>query len=185
MFIAANNVRGKRDIRFAVVRYGNVFNSRGSVVPFFLAQREKGVLPITDPRMTRFNILLSEGVDMVLWGLRNTTGGEIFVPKIPSYRILDLAEAVAPGCEHKVVGIRPGEKLHEEMITESDGVNTVDLGRYYAILPPGADLEAYRKQHGGTEVPAGFHYNSGTNPHFLTQGELRDLAASVALGTRR
>jgi len=135
LFVAANNIRGSRDLRFSVVRYGNVMGSRGSVIPFFLKQRGSGVLPITDPRMTRFNISLREGVDMVLWAIEHAWGGEILVPKIPSYRIVDVAEAVAPGCRQEVVGIRPGEKIHEEMITASDSFNTVDLGRYYAILP--------------------------------------------------
>ena len=138
LFTAANNIRGQRDIRFAVVRYGNVMGSRGSVIPFFLERRKTGILPITDPEMTRFNICLQEGVDMVLWALENAHGGEILVPKIPSYRITDLAQAIGPDCEHPVVGIRPGEKLHEEMITASDSFNTVDLGRYFAILPMAA-----------------------------------------------
>ena len=135
LFVAANNIRGKRDLRLSVVRYGNVMGSRGSVIPFFLSCRKSGVLPITDSRMTRFNISLQDGVDMVLWAIEHSWGGEILVPKIPSYRIGDVAEAIAPECRHEVVGIRPGEKIHEEMITDSDSGNTVDLGRYYAILP--------------------------------------------------
>jgi UDP-N-acetylglucosamine 4,6-dehydratase len=178
LFIAANNVRGKRDLRFSVVRYGNVMGSRGSVIPFFLQRRRTGVLPITDPRMTRFNISLDQGVDMVLWTLENAIGSEIFVPKIPSYRIIDVATAVGPECEQHVVGIRPGEKIHEEMITEGDGVNTLDLGRYYAILPTAADVEAYRKRTGATTSPSGFSYNSGTNPDFLSVAELRTLIAA-------
>jgi len=151
--------------------------SRGSVMPFFLAQRASGVFPITDPAMTRFNISLDEGVNMVLWALENALGGEIFVPKIPSFRILDLAEAIGPECEVKVIGIRPGEKLHEEMITASDSLNTVDLGPYYAILPSAADHspEAYAGKRGGTRVEPGFAYDSGTNPHFLSVAELREL----------
>jgi len=133
LFVAANNIRGRRNVRFSVVRYGNVMGSRGSVIPFFLERRKSGRLPITDPNMTRFNITLAEGVDMVLWAIENALGGEILVPKIPSYRILDVAEAIAPECHHDVIGVRPGEKIHEEMITESDSFNTVDLGRYYAI----------------------------------------------------
>jgi len=135
LFIAANNVKGDRDVRFSVVRYGNVMGSRGSVIPFFIDRRKSGVLPITDPNMTRFNISLQEGVEMVMWALANAHGGEIFVPKIPSYRITDVANAVAPECRHEVVGVRPGEKVHEEMITASDSFNTLDLGRYFAILP--------------------------------------------------
>ena len=175
LFTAANNIRGQRDIRFAVVRYGNVLGSRGSVVPFFLARRKTGILPITDPEMTRFNICLQEGVDMVLWALENAHGGEILVPKIPSYRITDLAQAIGPDCQHPVVGIRPGEKLHEEMITASDSFNTVDLGRYYAILPMAAkySVDQYCERLGCPAVEPGYAYNSGTNPHFLTVEQLR------------
>lgn len=177
LFTAANNVRGKRDLRLAVVRYGNVMGSRGSVIPMFLKRRESGVLPITDPSMTRFNISLQEGVAMVLWALENTRGGEIFVPKIPSYRILDLAEAIGPNCDHPIVGIRPGEKIHEEMITSSDSFNTVDLGPYYAILPQGArsSVESYCQTAGGNAVPQDFRYSSETNPRFLSVNELRTL----------
>ena len=177
LFTAANNVVGSRDLRFSVVRYGNVMGSRGSVMPFFLARRASGVFPITDPEMTRFNISLHEGVQMVLWALENALGGEIFVPKIPSYRILDLAEAIGPECELRVVGIRPGEKLHEEMITASDSLNTIDLGPFYAILPSAADHfpENYLEMRGGERVEAGFAYNSGTNPDFLSVAQLRDL----------
>lgn len=177
LFTAANNIRGKRDVRFAVVRYGNVMGSRGSVIPFFLERRRTGVLPITDPNMTRFNISLQDGVDMVLWALNNAHGGEIFVPKIPSYRITDLAQAIGPDCEHPIVGIRPGEKIHEEMITASDSLNTVDLGQYFAILPMAAQYtrEHYCERNGGHTVPPGFAYNSGTNPDFLTVEQIREL----------
>ena len=120
LFVAANNIKGDRDLRFSVVRYGNVMGSRGSVIPFFLQKAQSGVLPITDQAMTRFNISLEEGVQMVLWSLEHALGGELFVPKIPSYRITDVAEAIGPSCEKPVVGIRPGEKIHEEMITASD-----------------------------------------------------------------
>ena len=177
LFTAANNIKGARDLRLSVVRYGNVIGSRGSVVPFLLGQRASGVVPITDPAMTRFNISLQEGVDMVLWALENMHGGEIFVPKIPSYLITDLAEAVAPECEVKIIGIRPGEKIHEEMITASDSLNTVDLGPYYAILPTTADglMDDYVKNKGGKRVEPGFAYNSGTNPEFLSVEALRGL----------
>ena len=180
LFTAANNIRGHRDLLFSVVRYGNVMGSRGSVIPFFLEKRRTGVLPITDPAMTRFNISLQEGVSMVLWALEHAQGGEIFVPKIPSYRITDLAEAIGPECEHPVTGIRPGEKIHEEMITASDSFNTVDLGRYYAILPSagGHSLESYCQVRGGKPVPQGFSYNSGTNPEFLTVEQLKSLIAA-------
>ena len=154
LFIAANNIKGDRDLRFSVVRYGNVMGSRGSVIPFFLQKAQSGVLPITDPAMTRFNISLEEGVQMVLWSLEHALGGELFVPKIPSYRIIDVAEAIGPSCEKPVVGIRPGEKIHEEMITASDSFSTVDLGDYYAILPSdGSVHEAY--QRAGRPSPVG------------------------------
>jgi UDP-N-acetylglucosamine 4,6-dehydratase/5-epimerase len=180
LFIAANNIRGNRDVRFSVVRYGNVMGSRGSVIPFFLEQRKSGVLPITDERMTRFNISLQEGVDMVLWSLEHAWGGEVLVPKIPSYRIVDVASAIAPECRQEVVGIRPGEKIHEEMITASDSFNTVDMGRYYSILPVAGQFTAedYCRSMGATPVTAGFAYNSGTNPEFLTVEQLRGLIGS-------
>jgi FlaA1/EpsC-like NDP-sugar epimerase len=154
--------------------------SRGSVIPFFLKTRAQGVLPITDPRMTRFNISLDEGVDMVLWAIENAWGGEILVPKIPSYRIVDVAEAVAPGCRHEIIGIRAGEKIHEEMITASDSFNTVDLGRYYAILPvtDNYGIDDYCQRRGGRRVEPGFAYNSGDNPDFLSVAALRQLIAS-------
>jgi UDP-N-acetylglucosamine 4,6-dehydratase/5-epimerase len=177
LFTAANNVRGHRDLSFSVVRYGNVMGSRGSVIPYFLGLRSSGLFPITDPAMTRFNITLQEGVDMVLWALDNALGGEIFVPKIPSYRILDLAAAIGPECRTHIVGLRPGEKIHEEMITSSDSPNTLDLGEYYAILPSAGDYspQIYTENHDATPVPAGFCYNSGSNDHFLTVEELRSL----------
>ena len=187
LFTAANNITGPRDLRLSVVRYGNVMGSRGSVIPFFLAQRANGFFPITDPTMTRFNISLEEGVQMVLWALENAQGGEIFVPKIPSYRITDVAKAIDPACEIRVVGIRPGEKLHEEMITASDSLNTVDLGPYYAILPSASDHfpEDYAEKRGGSRVEPGFAYNSGTNPHFLTVDEIRGLISRHVDPTHR
>ncbi len=177
LFVAANNIKGNRDLRFSAVRYGNVMGSRGSVVPFFLAQRSSGVLPITDPTMTRFNISLQEGVNMVLWSLENARGGEILVPKIASYRIVDVATAIGPECRQEIVGIRPGEKIHEEMITASDSLNTVDLGRYYAILPSSGSLgvDDYVRHGGATAVAPGFVYESGSNPSFLSVPQLRDL----------
>jgi len=177
LFVAANNIRGSRDISFSVVRYGNVMGSRGSVIPFFMAKKSTGVLPITDTAMTRFNISLQEGVDMVLWSIENAVGGEILVPKIPSYRITDVAMAIAPECEHRVVGIRPGEKIHEEMITSSDSLNTVDLGSYYAILPAGGNysISEYCTTMNAKLVEPGFAYDSGTNPDFLTVAELSTL----------
>lgn len=177
LFSAANWIKGRRDIRFSIVRYGNVMGSRGSVIPFFLDRRASGVLPITSPEMTRFNISLEEGVDMVIWALENAVGGEIFVPKIPSYRILDVAEAIAPDAEHRIIGIRPGEKIHEEMITVSDSFSTIDLGDYFAILPAASDFnaEGYVARRGGQKVPIGFSYNSGSNDRFLTIEEIRTL----------
>jgi UDP-N-acetylglucosamine 4,6-dehydratase len=177
LFVSANNIKGRRDLRFSVVRYGNVMGSRGSVVPFFLSRAHSGELPITDPGMTRFNISLDEGVDLVLWALEQGTGGEILVPKIPSFRITDLAQAIAPSATHSVAGIRPGEKLHEEMITASDSHSTVDLGPYYAILPSGdAELQQrYVAASSARPVSPGFTFNSGTNDRFLTVDELRAL----------
>ncbi len=177
LFVAANNYSGSADMRFSVVRYGNVMGSRGSVIPFFLARAKSGVLPITDPAMTRFNISLQEGVDMVLWALEHALGGEIFVPKIPSYRITDVATAIAPSARQDLVGIRPGEKVHEEMITSSDSFNTIDLGAYYAILATSGSLspESYAQRRPSQRVPAGFAYNSGTNPDFLTVDQIRAL----------
>lgn len=177
LFVAANNIKGTRDIRFSVVRYGNVMGSRGSVIPFFLQQRKTGVLHITDPAMTRFNISLQEGVEMVFWAIENAWGGEVLVPKIPSYRITDLAVAIGPDCEQRIIGVRPGEKIHEEMITGSDSFNTVDLGSYYAILPAGAEynMKNYCARTGAQKVVPGFRYDSGNNERFLSVEELRDL----------
>jgi UDP-N-acetylglucosamine 4,6-dehydratase len=177
LFIAANNIKGTRDLGFSVVRYGNVMGSRGSVIPFFLEKAKTGVLPITNPEMTRFNISLCEGVAMVLWTLENALGGELLVPKIPSYRITDIAEAIGPSCEKPITGIRPGEKIHEEMITASDSFTTVDLGPYYAIFPSdGRLLERYRSEgRSFRDVEQGFAYNSGSNPEFLSVDQLRAL----------
>ena len=177
LFIAANNIRGKRDIRFSVVRYGNVMGSRGSVIPFFIDRKKTGVLPITDPLMTRFNISLEDGVRMVMWAIENAWGGEVLVPKIPSYRITDVANAIAPECRQDIIGIRPGEKIHEEMITDSDSSNTVDLGKYYAILPVMGEytLQSYCEAMKASPVAAGFRYDSGSNPDFLSVEQLRQL----------
>ena len=177
LFVAANNFKGSRDIRFSVVRYGNVMGSNGSVIPFFLSKKKFGKLPITSEKMTRFNISLQGGVDMVMHALKEAWGGEIFVPKIPSYKILDVAEAVCLECEKPVVGIRPGEKIHEEMITSSDSYNTYDLGKYYAILPTLTpwDLNEFIKAHSAKQVPEGFSYNSGDNEEWETVDSLREL----------
>ncbi len=177
LFIAANNIRGTQDIKISVVRYGNVMGSNGSVIPFFLQKKASGVLPITDPNMTRFNITLADGVKMVLHALEHAWGGELFVPKIPSYRITDLAQAIGPDCEHPVIGIRPGEKIHEEMITSSDSFSTYDIGKYYVILPqmPNWRLSDYIAHFGANLVPAGFNYSSGANTEFLSVDQLRTL----------
>jgi UDP-N-acetylglucosamine 4,6-dehydratase (inverting) len=176
LFVAANNMKGKRELTFSVVRYGNVIGSRGSVVPFFLNKRKEGILPITHPDMTRFNISLEEGVNLVLYALENSWGGEIFVPKIPSYKITEVAEAIGPDCKHEIVGIRPGEKLHEEMITETDSLNTIELKSCYVICPstPLWDVDQYLETFIGQRVPLGFKYNSGTNDQWLTVSDLRD-----------
>jgi UDP-N-acetylglucosamine 4,6-dehydratase/5-epimerase len=177
LFVAANNIRGWNDIIFSVVRYGNVMGSNGSVIPFFLKMKNTGVLPITDPTMTRFNISLQGGVDMVMHALEHAWGGEIFVPKIPSYKITDVAEAVGPECEKKITGIRPGEKIHEEMITDSDSYYTYDLGKYYTILPSSHrwKLDDFLQHFNGKKVPYGFRYNSGENTEWETVQGLREL----------
>lgn len=177
LFVAANTFKGKRDLKLSVVRYGNVMGSRGSVIPFFLAKRSEGVLPITDNRMTRFNITLEEGVNLVLFALEHMWGGEIFVPKIPSYRITEVAEAIAPDCRLEVVGIRPGEKLHEEMITETDALNTVEFDKYFVMLPsmPLWDVQEFARSYNGKFCQEGFKYNSGTNDDWLTVEQLREL----------
>ncbi|MCL4134124.1 UNVERIFIED_CONTAM: hypothetical protein GTU68_026353 [Idotea baltica] len=182
LFIAANNIKGKRDVKFSVVRYGNVMGSNGSVMPFFLNKKKAGetFLPITDPNMTRFNISLEDGCEMVFFAIAKAWGGEVFVPKIPSYKITDVAKAIAPELEHKIVGIRPGEKLHEEMITASDSFNTLDLGKYYAILPQKSPyslytIEEYKKAFSAVSVKPGFSYSSEDNESWETLESLRDL----------
>ena len=177
LFIAANNIVGYNPIRFSVVRYGNVMGSNGSVIPFFLKKRQEGILPITDPTMTRFNISLQGGVDMVMHALEHSWGGEVFVPKIPSYKITDVAEAVGPECEKPIVGIRPGEKIHEEMITSSDSHYTYDLGKYYVIVPTTHrwKVSDFIKEFNAKKVPLGFKYNSGENSEWETVENLRKL----------
>ncbi len=175
LFIAANNIKGSRDLRFSVVRYGNVMGSRGSVIPFFMEKRKDGVLPITHKDMSRFNISLEEGVEMVLYAIENGLGGEILIPKIPSYNIETMAKAIGPNCKFEYVGIRPGEKLHEEMITESDSFYTIEFDKYYAIVPADSHKEKYIKHYKAKEVPNGFKYNSGDNTEWLTVEDLRKL----------
>lgn len=177
LFIAANNIKGSKEISFSVVRYGNVMGSNGSVIPFFMEKKKNGTLPITDPNMTRFNISLDGGVEMVLHALENAWGGELFVPKIPSYHITDIAEAIGPECKKEIIGIRPGEKIHEEMITPSDSFNTYDLGKYYVILPsvPNWDLNSFIAKFSAKKVPNGFSYNSGDNTEWETVDSLKSL----------
>lgn len=175
LFIAANNIKGKRDLRFSAVRYGNVMGSRGSVIPFFINKAKDGILPITHNNMTRFNISLEDGVEIVLWAVENAIGGEIFVPKIPSYKIKTVAKAIAPNAKLVDIGIRPGEKLHEEMITISDSMNTIDIGKYYAILPTVGNKQKYLYHFEGNEVYKGFSYNSGKNEDWVSVEELREL----------
>ena len=177
LFTAANNYRGKRDLTFSVVRYGNVMGSRGSVIPFFMNKRNEESIPITDEGMTRFSITLEDGVKLVLLALDAMWGGEIFVPKIPSYRIMELAEALAPKCRIEIVGIRPGEKLHEEMITETDSMNTLEFDDYYVILPsyPLWSPKDYARSYNGRPCPQGFRYNSGENTEWLSVAQIREL----------
>ena len=177
LFVAANNIRGKHNIKYSVVRYGNVMGSNGSVIPFFLNKRSEGVLPITVESMTRFNISLQGGVDMVLHAMKTAWGGEIFIPKIPSYKITDVAKAIGPDCEHKVIGIRPGEKIHEEMITSSDSFFTYDIDRYFVIIPqtPMWSVDDFTSNFNAKLVPDGFAYNSGTNTEWETVESLRTL----------
>lgn len=177
LFVAANNITGFKNIRFSVVRYGNVMGSNGSVMPFFIQKKETGTLPITEPNMTRFNISLSEGVEMVMFALENAWGGELYVPKIPSYKIVDVASAIGPDCEQQIVGIRPGEKIHEEMITASDSYSTYDLGDYYVILPLETkwNLHDFLLAFKAKKVDQGFSYNSKENEKFLSIEELKIL----------
>ncbi|MGD1003082.1 MAG: UDP-N-acetylglucosamine 4,6-dehydratase (inverting) [Minisyncoccia bacterium] len=175
LFIAANNIKGKRDLRLSVVRYGNVMWSRGSVIPFFIKKAKDGdALPITSREMTRFNISLKEAADMVLWAVENALGGEILVPKIPSYKIEILARAIAPDAKLIEIGIRAGEKLHEEMITSADSYNTIEFDKYYAILSADAKKEKYLQHFKAKEVAKGFQYNSGTNDKWETIESIRE-----------
>ncbi len=178
LFIAANNIKGKKNKIFSVVRYGNVLGSRGSVIPFFIEKAKTGLIPITSREMTRFNITLIDAVNMVFWCMKNSCGGELFVPKIPSYRITDLAEAIGPSCKKEIIGIRPGEKIHEEMISMPDAINTIDLGKYYAILPSRYSLNKnlIEKNWGKFKfLEKDFTYNSQNNPDFLDIDQIRSL----------
>jgi FlaA1/EpsC-like NDP-sugar epimerase len=185
LFVAANNIKGANPIKFSVVRYGNVMGSNGSVIPFFIKKKSEGKLPITDTAMTRFNISLQGGVDMVMHAIEHAWGGEIFIPKIPSYRITDVATAVAPECEQVIVGIRPGEKIHEEMITASDSFYTYDLGKYYTILPtmPNFLINDFITSFGAKKVAEGFSYDSATNTDWETVESLRQLIKEHVIST--
>ena len=180
LFVAANNYRGVKQTRFSVVRYGNVMGSRGSVIPFFLGKMGEGVLPITDMRMTRFNITLDQGVKFSLQGLKWMRGGEIFVPKIPSYRIADVAKAVDPDARLEEIGIRAGEKIHEDLITETDALSTLEFDSHFVLFPSRVHAmnAMERHQEAGLDchlLDDGFKYNSKNNPDFLDTQGIRDL----------
>jgi len=175
LFIAGNSYVSRDSTILSVVRYGNVVGSRGSVIPFFLKCRERGVLPITDPRMTRFWITLEQGVNFVLSCLETMVGGELFVPKIPSMNIMDLAKIIAPECPTEIIGIRPGEKLHEVMITKDDVRKTIEFDNHYVIQPDFSFWGRRFKNSGGKSLPDEFEYNSGTNPWKLTSAEMKEI----------
>ena len=177
LFISANNIKGNQKIKFFVVRYGNVFGSRGSVIPFFLKNKSKGELPITNKEMTRFNISLEYAVEVVKWSLKNLIGGELLIPKLHSYKIMDLAKAISSKCKTPIIGIRPGEKIHEEMISSSDSQNTLELKNFYIILPSLNEkiLSIYKKKLGAKKVKKNFIYSSNSNDKFLTLKELSQL----------
>jgi UDP-N-acetylglucosamine 4,6-dehydratase len=175
LFVAANGYSGRHGTRFSVVRYGNVVGSRGSVIPFFMQMRATGVLPITDPKMTRFWITLEEAVKFVLNCFQRMEGGEIFVPKIPSMNIVDLARAIAPECRLDIVGVRPGEKLHETMVPEDDARNTVEYDDCFIIRSRSVNGNGHGHGNNGKACPEGFHYSSDSNPRWLTMAELQKL----------
>jgi UDP-N-acetylglucosamine 4,6-dehydratase (inverting) len=177
LFVAANNIKGSNPVRFSVVRYGNVMGSNGSVIPYFIKKRNEGILPITDPDMTRFNITLQGGVNMVMHALEHAWGGELFVPKIPSYKILDVAKAIGPKCDYPIIGIRPGEKVHEEMISTSDSFNTYDIDKYFVIIPqnPNWSINEFKNTFKAVKVKKGFSYNSGDNDSWITIEQIRNL----------
>ena len=183
LFIAANRIAGTNPIKFSVVRYGNVMGSNGSVIPFFINKKKTvGLLPITDPKMTRFNISLIDGVKLVFYSLENAIGGELFVPKIPSYKILDVANAIGPECDKPIIGVRPGEKIHEEMITSSDSFNTYDIGKYYVILPDNKNIKMkFEEKNNFTKVPLNFSYNSRDNEEWETVESLKEKIKSLDL----
>ena len=183
LFVAANYYKGNKDIKFSVVRYGNVMGSKGSVVPFFLEHKNKGFLPITDKRMTRFNITLDQGVEFVFFCLKKMWGGEIFIPKIPSYRAIDLAKAISPKSRIKFIGIRPGEKIHEEMISNSEALNVIEYKNHFVLIPNSEFLSWDKKKYmqlnkGGKFCKDDFSYNSKTNKEFLKPQQLQKLIKS-------
>lgn len=175
LFIAGNTYVGRDETRFSVVRYGNVVGSRGSVIPFFTNCKAQGHLPITDPRMTRFWITLEQGVEFVLWSLENMCGGELFVPKIPSMNIMDLAKAIAPDCETRIVGIRPGEKVHELMITRDDARRTLEFDKFFVVQPEFQFWKRRSDWNNGTSVANDFEYSSGSNPWRLSIDEMKEM----------
>ncbi len=182
LFIAANNYKGKKNIKFSVVRYGNVMGSRGSVIPLFISLKNKPNIPITHKSMTRFNMTLSESIKFVIFCLDKMWGGELFVPKLPSYRIMDLVKAISSKSTIKIIGIRPGEKLHEELITGNDSLNTIDFKNYYVIMPTSGLVQwdpkkfiAQSNKSRGKRCKEGFSYNSKTNPLYLSISEIRKL----------
>ena len=179
LFIAGNSYVGEAGTRFSVVRYGNVIGSRGSVIPFFLKCRENSYFPITDQRMTRFWITIEQGVNFVLDCLERMVGGELFVPKLPSMNIMDLANAIDPTCKKEIIGIRPGEKIHEVMIPSDDARRTVEFDRYYIIKPDFPFWEK-RSNHSGKPVDDDFEYNSGTNPWILTVDEMKEMIKALS-----
>lgn len=183
LFVAANNIKGNKQINFSVVRYGNVLGSNGSVVPYFNNIKDSGVFPITHMDMTRFNISLKEGVDMIFYAIENSLGGEIFIPKIPSYKITDVAKAIDSTCEIQVVGIRPGEKLHEEMISASDSFNTFELKDHFVILPakPNFSIDLFLQKFKAKRVAEGFSYNSLDNSQWETVESLKDKISKLNL----
>ena len=180
LFVAANNYRGSEKIKFSVVRYGNVMGSRGSIIPFLLSRKNQNTFPITDTKMTRFNITLMEGVNLVLLSLRKMWGGEIFVPKIPSYRLIDLAKAISPKAKIKIIGIRPGEKLHEEMISQSESINTIEFRDHFVIIPNSEFIGWSKKKYlklnkSGKVCIKEFSYNSKNNKNYLNINQLKQL----------
>jgi UDP-N-acetylglucosamine 4,6-dehydratase len=178
LFIAGNTYVGREETTFSVVRYGNVVGSRGSVIPFFNDCKTQGYLPITDSRMTRFWITLEQGVEFVLWSLENMCGGELFVPKIPSMNIMDLAKAIAPDCETRIVGIRPGEKLHELMITRDDARRTLEFDKFYVVQPEFQFWQRRSDWKDGDPVADDFEYSSGDNPWRLSIDEMKAILAA-------